>query len=83
MTVALGLTYLQGRAGSGAGHWGVIMAVRFWALSQCCCFIFGAKIFRTGFDQSGSERIIRDSLQSSNHLFYTKETIYGTDFWRT
>ena len=54
MTVTLGLTYLQGRAGTGGGRWGVIMAGSLLGvIPMLLLYAFGQKYFVQGLARAG------------------------------
>lgn len=54
MTLALGLSMLRGRAGSGGGHWGVIMAgATLGVVPMLILYFFGQKYFVQGLARTG------------------------------
>ena len=54
MTVTLGLTYLKGRAGTGGGRWGVIMAGSLLGIvPMLLLYAFGQKYFVQGLARAG------------------------------
>jgi multiple sugar transport system permease protein len=54
MTVTLGLTYLRGRSGTGAGYWGVIMAGSLLGIiPMLVLYAFGQKYFVAGLARAG------------------------------
>jgi len=54
MTVTLGLTYLQGRAGTGGGRWGIIMAGSLLGIiPMLLLYAFGQRYFVQGLARAG------------------------------
>lgn len=54
MTVTLGLTYLRGRAGTGGGRWGIIMAGSLLGIiPMLVLYSFGQKYFVQGLARAG------------------------------
>jgi multiple sugar transport system permease protein len=54
MTVTLGLTYLRGRGGTGAGQWGVIMAGSLLGIiPMIILYSVGQKYFVQGLARAG------------------------------
>jgi multiple sugar transport system permease protein len=54
MTVTLGLTYLRGRAGTGGGNWGIIMAGSLLGIiPMLVLYMIGQKYFVQGLARTG------------------------------